>query len=357
MTPRPFDPSAPASERRADGAMTGDLRALEHATAHDSPTLDSTLRTLRPLRARPISTWEAFTMSSFDNLKQRPWLATGLVAAAVMIALLVFPISYERTTGHAVALTVSGPALGTEQLLGIAKQLEQTLGVERVAAQATADGGAPKFVLTATVPSRSGAHTASAIRAFEGELEKLGYAVSSTVTPVKERVSGNVYAYARDQVIEINMDGKSAPQLENEIRQRLAEAGITNATVSVTDRGTGDQKKLEVKVEAHAQHPAGTSATEEHPMPGIVFTKNGAPLGDSKGVTMRVEKRKTETGTTMVITVTKDGRNTTAEIPNADTMSDADLAAALQKQMDAAGVPVVVTVTDGHIGVESKDGK
>ena len=49
-------------------------------------------------------------MSTVNSLKHRPLLTAAGAAVAIVIALLVIPISYERTTGYDVTLTLANVA-------------------------------------------------------------------------------------------------------------------------------------------------------------------------------------------------------------------------------------------------------
>ena len=340
---------------RRDPALAGepddvarDLRALQTATDRDLTTLDQSLRAAR--RRRAPDQREGLVMSMIHVMKARPWLATAVAGAVVALVLLVVPISYERVTGSEVTLTVSGPHLGIDQVRGIAQQLETHLHAGGVMVRAESEGGPTRFVLTSTVPAGSGVNAGAVARAFAGELSKLGYTATASTAPKRERVSGTVYAYARDRVIEINMDGKSAPQLESEIRQRLADAGVVNAQVSVTDLGDG-HRNISVNVQNKHEYQGDPSAAPpEHEMPELVLTKNGQPI-EGNGFTVRIEKRKHENETTLVIRVGQGDKTGEAQVTNAEAMSDAALSAEIEAQLKKAGLSVTVSASQGKIDV------
>ena len=174
-------------------------------------------------------------MSIASTFTRRPWLATAGLIVLIAAAMLVVPVSYDRTVGHDVALTLTG-VKDLSRARDIARELEAVLGVKHVTVQAAQDAGA-SLTFDAFVPVRSGVDPGARARAFAKELEQRGYAAAAVSTPKRERVAGSVYAYAKDLVIQVSTDGKSAAQIEAEIRQRLADAGITNTSVSVTDSG------------------------------------------------------------------------------------------------------------------------
>lgn len=291
-------------------------------------------------------------MATLGLLTRRPWTSAVLAGALAVVAALVVPFSYERTTGHAVAVTLSGGQLDQDYVRGIALQFKKLMHADGVSVQAETANGALTFTLSSTVPNRSGLSAAAAANAFSAELSRLGYTASAKVTPVKERVTGSVYAYARDHVIEVDIAGKSAAQIESEIRQGLADAGVTNTQVSVTKDGT-DGQDLRVKVEATktANGPDGGAAGE--PMPQLVLKQGGEPIG-GKGFTVRNEMRKTPDGTTLTLRVQQDGKWATVEIPHVDTMSDAAITAQVQAQLAGAGIDANVTVTNGRVQIEAK---
>jgi len=86
-------------------------------------------------------------------------------------------------------------------------------------------------------------------------------------------------------------------------------------------------------------------------MPEIQLTKNGAPIGGD-GFSVKVQKKRNESGMTLSVEVRDAGKTARAEVPEADSMSDADVAAAIDTQLRQAGVTARVTVTGGEIKVE-----
>jgi hypothetical protein len=288
-------------------------------------------------------------MSSIGDLRARPWIATAVAGALAAVALLVIPISYQRVVGYDVALTLGGSTLEVDRIREIAQQFKGLLRADHVTVRAV-DTGRPEFVLDVTVPAGSGRSAGAVARAFAAGLVKMGYAASATTSPKKERVSGTVYAYARDRVIEINLDGKSAAQLESEIRQRLAEAGVTDARVSVTDLG-GDHRKIGVELEAKRHlDPTSDPKQLEQAFPELVLKRAGVPI-DGKGFTVRVEKKRSPSGTSLVVRVGQDGKSAEALVANPESMTDAALTAEIEAQLKRAGLEVTVAVKDGGVEI------
>lgn len=342
--PETAEPSVSARRDPEDAArqVAADLEALRLATAREVPTVHTVLRTASRRPERGEGSW----MAAF---KGRPWISAAVAGAVVVVALLVIPVSYDRVTGHQVALTLSGANVTPERLRGIAGEMRKALHADGVRVEANQTNDAVRYTLASTVPTGSGIDAGSAAQAFAAELSRLGYTASAEVTPIKEHVTGSVYAYARDHAIEISVDGKSASQIENEIRQGLASAGIPNAQVQVTEADGG--KKLQVKVEAKKTSGDGQPAEA----PQLVLTRNGQPLGgDLHGFTVREEKRKGEDGVTLSLIVGDNGKTANITIPHADTMSDAAITQTVEQQLAAAGIQATVHVTDGRVEIQEK---
>src|SRR6185503_14871239 len=204
--------------------------------------------------------------------------------------------------------------------------------------EAGSSGG--PFVLHASLPRRSGGDVRHATDVFASELASRGYAASVQVTPRREKVRSPAVAYAFDQIINISVDGKSAAALESEIRDRLAQAGVPDAQVSVTDRPDGG-REVKMTVERQAVND-GTQPPPE-PMPQIVLSKDGAPLQGGEGIAVKVKKLKTDSSTTLIVEVNSNGKTAKVEVPNSDTMSDAAIAAQIDSQLRQAGIDARVT--------------
>ena len=158
-------------------------------------------------------------------------------------------------------------------------------------------------------------------------------------------MAGPVYALARDLVIRVETDGKTAAAIEAEIRQRLAEQGLSNTTVSVTDQGD----KREVKVTTLNDQP-GTETGDVQ----LELTKNGAPVDASNGISVEMKRLRSNEGETLKMQVSDHGRSVSVEVPHADTMSDAALQSAIESQLRNAGLDLIVEVRGGKVTVREK---
>lgn len=329
-----------------------DLAALRKVTARDIPELETTIQDIRrrglESGARPWTPWRNL-MALLHSVRTRPVAATALVAALVVVVGMIVPVSYERVVGQDVDLTLAGKELGPQEISAVAKEFKAAMGASAVAVEATADEAGPRFVLRASLPKRSAGDVRRSTAEFTRTLAATGCAASVQVTPRRERVRYPAAAYALDQIISISVDGKSAAALEAEIRDRLAQAGVPNAYVSVTDRpGGGREVRMAVERTRDADSPAGSV----EPVPQVVLTKDGAPITGGEGQSVKIQKRKMDGATSLVMEVASNGSSAKLEVPNVDGMSDAQLAETLNSQLRQAGLDLTVTVTGGKISVE-----
>jgi maltose-binding protein MalE len=288
-------------------------------------------------------------MALLHSVRTRPAVAAALVGALAVLIAMVVPVSYDRVTGQDVALTVAGKGIGNQEIAGVAQRLKGALGAKgSVLVEAVSGDAGPRFVLHTTLPRRSGADVQRATLDFARDLASRGYAASVQVTPHRERVRYPAVAYAFDQIINISVDGKSSAALEQEIRDRLAEAGVPDAQVSVTDTPQGGH---EIRLQVERQGDAATMTPE--PMPQVVLTKNGAPLTGGEGFSVKLKKLKKDGVTSLVVDVTSKGKSAKAEVANSGTMSDAALADAISSQLKQQGIHVKVAVVAGKISIDA----
>ncbi|HMI30152.1 MAG TPA: hypothetical protein VK527_00310 [Candidatus Limnocylindrales bacterium] len=288
-------------------------------------------------------------MAALDSVRTRPAVAAVVFGVLLVVIAMVVPVSYQRVVGQDVALTFAGKGIGREQIGAIARELKGVLGSDGVVVDASAVDQGTQFVLRATSPQRSGAGVQRVAGEFARGLAAKGYSASFQVTPHRERVRYPAAAYAWDQIIRISVDGKSAAQLQSEIQSRLSDAGVPDAQVSVTDRPEGG-REIKLKVERQAVGDASTATPE--PLPQVVLTKDGAPLAGGEGFAVKIQKKKINDAVTLTVEVTSNDKSAKAEVPNSQSMSDADLANAITTQLTQAGVEARVTVVAGKVSVE-----
>lgn len=331
----------------ADGEIARDARALVSETSRDLPAVHETVRRAQE---RAIDRARSPRMAAIRFFGDRPVLSTAFAVALGLFVVFGLPIPYEKTVGHDVALTLAGAGVDAARAAGVAREMGTLLGAESVRVEAEAGGDAgTTYRLVASVPERSGTAARRAADAFAGTLTAAGIDARAAVTPRTEHVSGTMYAFAADRIVRVAMDGKSASQIEAEIRSGLAAAGFGDAEVSVTDEADGRRVKVEL------QQEGGGEVDLEASVPQLVLTEGGEVCcSDGQGCSVQVRHVKgDDAGDRVIVDVTKNGRTATAEIANAAGMSDFDLRAALQAELDRAGVDVRVDVVGGEIRVQA----
>ena len=334
MTDRPNPEPRPAGADEVDR----DLRSLHAMTSERLASLDTHVHAARDRAER-----ERRFMTGFRWVR---W--TAATAAVVALALLLIPVSYNTTTGQDVALTFSAPGLSGQDVNDLAGKFKDAIAADAVKLTAEAGDQGVTYTVNGFVPKDSHRDANAITKAFTDVLNSKGYVSSASVTPHMERVSGSVYAMAMNQVIRIETDGKTASQLEAEIRDQLLSAGVPNPEVSVTD----SDGKREVKVIAKAESHDHSQPLPDISEPTIVLTKNGQEVSDANSCQVKVKKIKNETGAMqLTVDVTYKGQTSQAVIDNADQMSDAAVASAIESQLRAAGFDLKVTMNDGQIEV------
>ncbi len=333
--------------------MDQDLAALRELTIRDVPDLNTTIQTIRRrgLESGPrLWDFRRNVMALLHSVRTRPAVAAAVAGALTVLVAMVAPVSYERVVGEDVALTVTRKGIGNREITGVAEEFKGALGGNGVTVEVVSNIAVPGFVLRTTLPKRSSADVQRSTAEFARGLAAKGYSASVRVTPHRERVRHPGVAYAFDQIISISVDGKSAATLEREIRDRLAHAGVPDAQVSVTDRPEGGR---EVRLTMERQREGAMPSSQPEPMPQVVLTKDGAPLAGGDAMTVKVQKRKVDGVTSLVVEVTSNGKAAKAEVPNSDSMSDQAVADAITVQLKQSGIDARVTVTGGKVSIEA----
>jgi hypothetical protein len=182
-------------------------------------------------------------MSKLSRWKSRPRLVSILGVCAVAAVLLVVPIRYQRTVGHRIDLTVSGEGLeqvGIERLTGDVGLVTRARALQ---VSQTAGGATLGIELRATSEERAERVAAALV----ARLRERTFTAEARVSPITETVSGNVYAMVRDRIIVIDVDteGKTDQEVEDEIRAQLLDEGVAEPDVKYHS----DDQKTEVRVQ------------------------------------------------------------------------------------------------------------
>jgi hypothetical protein len=193
-------------------------------------------------------------MKLFRSLRARPIVATAIGVAVVAVALLAVPISYERTVGYQATLSI--PSVDPSQCESIAADFAKLLKTKEFNYSQDAKSGT---TITARVPVRPRRVVEGLAMAYAQTLSMRGLSARTSVTPVTQRILGNVYAAAANQIVEIHVtrDGKTNEQIAEEVREQLAANGMPGADVEISQEG--DQMRMQVRWEA----PPGDSLAGE----------------------------------------------------------------------------------------------
>jgi preprotein translocase subunit SecF len=250
-----------------DDQLKVDLEALARDTTRGLPTLDDTRRALDAHGA-----YQGALMS-----KIRKPLLGGTLAVAAATAILLCPVPYMHQRGFD---------------LSIARR----------------DGRVVKVHLRGN--DRGHAEVRAKTLAHGGEV---------TLSPHIERVWGSVYAMAEEKLlhVDIDMEGKTDAQVEDEITAQLAAAGWTAEDVQV--QRTGDGSRISIK--ANNEDGDGPRL--------MVVTK---AQGEGSHVQMD-----------------------SLAIERTPGMTDAELRQKILDQMKARGMSGEVTVDNGQVRIQARE--
>jgi hypothetical protein len=255
---------------RTDEKIASDLQALARATTRGLPSPDDTARALTEAQAQRKG-------ASIMSKLKRPLMASALTVAAA-IAILVFPVPYSRQRGFDVTFTRS-------------------------------DGRVAHLHIPGSDRARA-----------EARARELAHGADVTLEPRRERVWGSVYAMAQEKLlhIDVDMQGKSEKQIEDEINAQLVQQGWAVDTVVVH---RGDEGKTRMSITAH-------SGDEQR---RIEVVSEGA--GEPGAEHVRVEG---------------------LEVQREPGMSDAELRDKILREMKARGLEGEVSVDNGKVRVRAE---
>jgi hypothetical protein len=236
--------NCPSCAKEAEAA--GMLKSAFSAEART----DHTTTPISHVQARVMAEFgkERTLMSTIaDRIKNRPRIVTGTaVAFAFLIIATLVPFTYEKTVGYEATFAGIAP----EEALPPSGIVEAavSLGYDGVNVNMRDYGSNVQYTV-------SGLPTSEAAREIKAMLSLLvGSDCKLTLKPVKQKVSGTLYAQVRDKLVEIKVDatGKSDAEIEAEIESRLAEAGATNSEVNVSTSADGE-RSIDVSLDADGE--------------------------------------------------------------------------------------------------------
>ena len=278
--------SEPGSTRQSRCQPEDDLRALKRRSEQDLPEIEDTVRALAERQA--ASSREGLMTALVRKAKTGPRMVP-LVAGALAALLLLIPFSYERTTSYDVKLTLGGAPVDGAQTQKIATEFRKALHAPGVQIQ-SAGGGVE---LTANVPAAQAAGVGGIARAFAAELKSRHLDAEATVSAVKTKVQGNVYAMAMSRVINVNVEttGRSDDEIASDIRNQLAAAGLE--VTDVEYQTDGDRRT--VKITAENNDPNASSMSGAACADVNVTLDGQAPAAGSHQVKVKLEKQPGDT--------------------------------------------------------------
>jgi hypothetical protein len=346
---RPHDARRAGEERPGTGdaasvdeRIANDSRRLRSVRAQDLPSLHETIRDAQKLRPDPglePNGIRRILMQALGFIRTRPLVAAASVAVVLVIASMVIPVLLRQSDGSR-----RGPDDLRDQPHAGAAPWDRE-GHEGPARRGIGLGSGRSgergmsFVLSAMASGRSRRRwprpRAAWFMTWPRRRERRGERRS----PQGARPYP-VAAYAWDQIIQISVDGKSAAQLENEIRQKLAEAGVPNAEVSVSDGTNGRNVTLKVRaasLERRRLHGARRADAAARAHEG---RRSSGRRERGQGSAPEAEDQ--DGAVTLIADVVAHGKSAKIEVPNVQSMSDSELANTFQTKFREAGLNVNV---------------
>jgi hypothetical protein len=229
------------------------MDAFRRVTQRHLPDAEETARAVRTRVARRSQ--EVPFMKLIRLITFRPMLATSIGIVAIAVILLAVPITYDQTIGYQVKLQV--PAIEPAQAAVVSGELGRVLNTRDCGWSFSSGVGA---VISARVPFRSQRDLEGLTAGYKKALAARGIEAGTEVTPIRRRVSGNVYEAAANGVheVRVNREGKTIAQIEAEIREQLAASGLPGADVRVSQQGDSTHIQMEWTA------PPGDSSSGQH---------------------------------------------------------------------------------------------
>ncbi|NNF07987.1 MAG: hypothetical protein HKN21_14585 [Candidatus Eisenbacteria bacterium] len=331
------------AESPVDTALDHDLKSLSKRSRQNPRSLDHVMQSIQV--ESKMSAREDSGMLSW--LKAKPKVAGFTVLAVIAAALLFIPISYDKVVGHEVALSIQGD-LERDALSAIANQFKDALDVEGVGIDVAADNGKMTYTLQASVPAEMGKQANKIASAFASNLSERGLVSSANVEARKERVSGNLYAAAMNNVISVDIDGKSEAEVEAEILAGLEAAGISNAQVDVTIGGDGvNERTIDAEIMVESDDPNVEA-------PVIQITDGGEAFGGETEIetseqSVKIMTEETNGASAMIIEIAEGGDVKRVKVDLPADLSDAQLADHVASALRKQGVNMGVEVKNGRV--------
>jgi hypothetical protein len=312
-------------ERRFARRLAADVQALRATTAA-VPGLDCTASALRRAladavhpAARPVAEGRARNQEAKGGFMKtlyagpgRTRMFTAVLTGGLLLGALLWPVSYERTIGHTITLTVQPPPGGApltpQAAAGLAERLKRAVGAGAV--RVTASDPAAPLVLTARVPVRARKDLEPQVTALTAALQAEHLGVTPSIVARTEHHRGRVYAMALDKLIDIRIDtaGKTDTQVETELRDQLTRSGMTPDSVQF--QRTSDESQAEIKAhdgerELHIVRRQKGGPSELHIQAGGLDTERTPGMTDEQ-LRDKIAAQLAARGLTATVTVSGD---------------------------------------------------
>lgn len=328
---------------RHDDLLKGDFEHLLEVTNEEMQPLEHFIQA----GAMKKQTTKEDSIMKFSSLSsKRPLIIAPAALVAIAAILFLVPVSYKQTVGWDISLAMTASALNPEQLRPIATELKSALGVDGVRMELQQSGNGSTATMSAYVDADGNTDPKATVQAFAKYLNGKGIKASAESIPKVTEVSSNVWAMTMDQVIQIEVEGKSDEEIEQEIIARLKEAGLDDVEVDVSIDGD-ERTRIEIKAECDDED----SDCPQDPV-NLTLTKNGvAPTGEGEDAYIRVKKMIKNGEETLIIDFGVDGKKATLEIGDPSSMEAAQLVAAVKEQLSEQEVDLQVKIEDGVLWV------
>lgn len=234
----------PTDSDAAERILTQSIDTLRKNRSGKSTPLSFLKTRVEAKAAQQESRKDSAMSRAMNIMTSRPKMSLTVMAAiAAFLFVTLVPFSYTTTAGYTVSFT--GP---DEQVSADPNQIVaamSALGYDNVTANFNSNGVETVWDLKG-LPDQSAALTAaSAFRTLTGTT------LEPTITPVLKKVSGSLYAQARDQLQEITIsidEASSTEEMEAQIQAQLVAMGFEPANVNVTTNQVDSMIYIDVEI-------------------------------------------------------------------------------------------------------------
>ncbi len=223
--------SCPSCARYAAPMKILDRAFLGVRDQESAPLPFDEIRKRVETKSAKISMMEKFMSAAKYIYRRRPRIVWGMgLAVAAFLFITLVPLSYTVTVGYNLTLEdVDSKSIDNDKVIAAFG----SLGIANISISKTAGNSVRVEGFTSQVDAR---RAEAAFRLLTG------YTGNAEIKPIREKVSGSLYAQVRDKLkIEIDTEGKTDAEIRAEIEQKLFEQGILNPEVMVKTGADGER--------------------------------------------------------------------------------------------------------------------